>query len=136
MTGFRTLFVVFFVVAVTLFVPRLAWTLVREPYNTGYVVFVVGLAALVAATVASILALLRSLTEKNHRRVTYVVTGALTGFPLAMATFWLPEISKWQWAYPVFAEYCVLVNWAAVCAIAFLIARALTERFFRPAVPA
>ena len=137
MRALRTATAVLLVTALAVLLPRLVWATI-DTYVLGqpdskfgaaggiqFLVFFVGIAALVAGLVAAALMLTsKSMSVRAHLR-----NAAIGGLILSLASFWIPHLPVYGVGYALFGEIgMIVVNWAVVCAVVlFLVQFAIGE---------
>lgn len=121
---------IFLVTALAVLLPRLGWTSI-DTYVLGhpdskfgaaggiqFLIFFVGIAALVAGLVAAALAFARkTMPFRTHLR-----NAAIGGLILSVASIWIPDLAVYGVGYALFGEIgMIVVNWAVVCAVVLLL---------------
>ena len=132
---------VFFVLALTVLVPRLAWT-VFDTYVLGhadgkfgatggiqFVAFFVGIAAAIAGVWGAVLVLVRrAIPNRVH-----LFSALVAGLVLSVASFWIPDLAVYAVGYAVFGDIgMIAVNWAAVCIVVLLLSQFILGRALPP----
>ena len=132
MNALRTMIAVFLVLALTVLVPRLAWT-VLDTYLLGqpdskfgalggiqFVAFFVGVAAAIAGVVGAVFVLGR----RNTPYRVHLLSAVFAGLALSLASFWIPKLAVYGVGYALFGDIgMIMVNWAIVCAMVLLLAQ-------------
>ena len=141
MSAPKTLAGVFIVMALAVFVPRLAWVII-DTFALGHVdskfgawdgilfaAFFMGIAAIVAGLVAVVLVAIFLAVRKSGERFSHQVTALIAGLVLSIASFWIPDLFVYGVGYTVLGETgMVIVNWAAICGLVFLLIRVAAGR--------
>ena len=132
----RTMTAVFVLAALAVLLPRLAWTLI-DTYVLGhpdgkfgawggiqFVAFFVGIAAAVAGAVGAVLVLVR----KGIPQRVHLLSAAVAGLVLSIASFWIPRLAVYGVGASVFGDIGMIVaNWAVVCVAALLLAQRIVR---------
>jgi hypothetical protein len=141
MKAVRTITAVFFVVALTVLVPRLAWT-VFDTYvlahpdgkfgasgGIQFVAFFVGIAAAIAGAVGAVLVLIRRTTLYRA----HLLSAFGAGLALSFASFWIPDLAVYGVGQSLFGEIgMIMVNWAVVCALVLVLAQLIVGGMLPP----
>jgi hypothetical protein len=126
----RTMIAVFLLLALTVLIPRLAWT-VFDTYALGhpdgkfgasggiqFVAFFVGIAAAIAGAVGAVLVLAR----KAFSARAHLFSAVIAGLALSFASFWIPDLAVYGVGERLFGDIgMIMVNWAVVCAVVLLL---------------
>ena len=130
MSALRTATAVLLVTALAVLLPRLVWASL-DTYVLGhpdskfgaaggiqFLVFFVGIAALVAGLGAAALTFTRqTMSFRTHLR-----NAAVGGLILSLASFWIPDLAVYGVGYALFGDIgMIVVNWAVVCAVVLLL---------------
>jgi hypothetical protein len=130
MDAVRKVSVVFVALAVTVFVPRLAWT-VFDTYvldhpdgkfgaagGIQFMAFFIGIAAAVAGAVGAVLVLIRRTTPYR----VHLLSALIAGLTLSLASFWIPKLAVYGIGQSLFGDIGMIVaNWAAICVVVLLL---------------
>jgi hypothetical protein len=137
----KKLTAVFLVMALAVFVPRLAW-IIFDTYALGhadtkfgawggiqFAAFFMGIAAVVAGLAAATVVGVSVLAQKSDEWFPHLLTALVGGLVLSFASLWIPDLFVYGVGYALFGEIgMVIVNWAVVCAVILSLVRAAAGR--------
>jgi hypothetical protein len=126
--------VVFFLLALSVLVPRLVWTVIDifllgnsdgkfSPWaSVQFVAVFGGIAACIAGVVGAAFVVIR----KSYPYRVHVLSAVPAGLALSLASFWIPELGDYGVGEAIFGEIGMLVvNWGVVCVLVLLVTQRL-----------